>query len=79
MLTARVYDAVISKKIQSARSESEDTLMRHESSQYLPDVAKILQQVPRELILVLKTNDLARSVENILLVRTARLYCTFNY
>lgn len=74
MLTARVYDSVVStdgsnNNLKKPRSEAETKLMMNTASNYLTDVNTIFGSIPRELLLVLKTNDLARSVENTLLVR----------
>nr|CAG4643863.1 EOG090X047B [Lepidurus arcticus] len=66
MLTARSWTAV-QQGIDRERFDTDEQLeIRSNAAQYLVQVADILNRVPREMLLVFKTNDLLRSLDNIL-------------
>ena len=44
----------------------QEHLIKSTASSYLPQIAEILNAVPRELLLVFKTNDLIRGIESAL-------------
>nr|CAG4651730.1 EOG090X047B [Triops cancriformis] len=66
MLTARSWTAIQQgiDKEQFTSEEQEEIKMN--AAQYLVQVADVLNRVPREMLLVFKTNDLLRSLDNIL-------------
>ena len=43
--------------------------VRQESAQYLREISMILNKVPREMLLIFKTNDLVRGIESTLNIR----------
>ena len=44
-------------------SQEEDDAIRDGASTFLPDISQVLSHVPREMLLVLKTNDHLRGLE----------------
>jgi aarF domain-containing kinase len=49
----------------------QDEEIQSEVSRYLPQIADILNRVPRQLLLILKTNDLLRGIECVLRTRAS--------
>ncbi|XP_059817610.1 aarF domain-containing protein kinase 1 isoform X5 [Hypanus sabinus] len=69
MITARSW-ASISKGIdQVPVSENEDVEIRLNAAKYLPRINELLNKVPRQMLLLLKTNDLLRGIETSLQTR----------
>ncbi|KAI9591386.1 ABC1 family-domain-containing protein [Syncephalis fuscata] len=62
ILTGRSWSAVESDLTQS-RSEEERRHVRDTLPKFLADIAHILRHVPREVLLLIKTHDLLRSVD----------------
>lgn len=63
MLTGRSWDTVLAGVDRSGPSKSEKALMRKELPNVLPQISGILDTVDRQMLLVLKTNDLLRGIE----------------
>lgn len=63
MLTGRTWDTVVAGVGRTRHNESEKDLLQSTSTMVLPHISEILQQVDRQMLLVLKTNDLLRSIE----------------
>ncbi|XP_072129340.1 aarF domain-containing protein kinase 1 isoform X2 [Mobula birostris] len=71
MITARSW-ASISKGIdQVPVSENEDVEIRLNAAKYLPRINELLNKVPRQMLLLLKTNDLLRGIETSLQTRAS--------
>ncbi|XP_059907267.1 aarF domain-containing protein kinase 1-like [Gadus macrocephalus] len=49
----------------------QDVEIRTNVSQYLPQISELLNRVPRQMLLLLKTNDLLRGIEAALQTRAA--------
>lgn len=66
MLTGRAWESVMNGVNRSKPSSSEKELMQTNSTQVLPSISDILEQVDRQMLLILKTNDLIRGIETTL-------------
>ncbi|KAB0342676.1 hypothetical protein FD754_019602 [Muntiacus muntjak] len=63
MLTARSWDAVNRGIGQTAVTATEDSEIRNHAANYLPQISQLLNRVPRQMLLIFKTNDLLRGIE----------------
>lgn len=63
MLTGRTWDTVVAGVQRQRHTSSEKDLLQSTTSLVLPHISEILEQVDRQMLLVLKTNDLIRSIE----------------
>ncbi|XP_077906739.1 aarF domain-containing protein kinase 1 isoform X3 [Ictidomys tridecemlineatus] len=63
MLTARSWDSVNRGISQAPVTSSEDLEIRNNAANYLPQISQLLNHVPRQMLLIFKTNDLLRSIE----------------
>ena len=50
-------------------SKVEDELIQAEISMWIPEMTSVLENIPKQMILILKTNDLLRGLETTLNVR----------
>lgn len=50
-------------------SKTEDELIQQEISMWIPEMSTVLENIPKQMILILKTNDLLRGLETTLNVR----------
>ncbi|XP_075185623.1 aarF domain-containing protein kinase 1 isoform X7 [Anomaloglossus baeobatrachus] len=66
MLTARSWDSVNRGIDRGAASAEEVTEIRSNAAAYLPQISQLLSSVPRQMLLLLKTNDLLRGIETAL-------------
>ncbi|KAJ3299973.1 putative aarF domain-containing protein kinase 1 [Borealophlyctis nickersoniae] len=69
MLTGRTWDAIQGEGgLSSSRSKDEANVMRDKATEgrFFMAIAQILAKLPRELLLLLKTNDLLRAVDDAL-------------
>ncbi|KAJ7417635.1 putative aarF domain-containing protein kinase 1 [Willisornis vidua] len=71
MLTARSWESVNRGIDQSPVSASEDVEIRSNAAAYLPQITQLLNNVPRQMLLLLKTNDLLRGIESALHTRAS--------
>uniref|UniRef100_A0A8C4Z901 AarF domain-containing protein kinase 1 n=1 Tax=Gadus morhua TaxID=8049 RepID=A0A8C4Z901_GADMO len=72
MLTARSWNSVNTGITSTpSRSPRWDVEIRTNVSQYLPQISELLNRVPRQMLLLLKTNDLLRGIEAALQTRAA--------
>ncbi|XP_043929981.1 aarF domain-containing protein kinase 1-like [Protopterus annectens] len=71
MLTARSWDSVTKGISQTPVTKTEDVEIRTNAANYLPQISKLLNRVPREMLLLLKTNDLLRGIEATLQTRAS--------
>jgi len=75
VITAKPWSAVLkgitNKRNQSDHKAEQDELRRH-VGQYFPQITELLSKVPRELLLIFKTNDLIRGIETSLGTRGQR-------
>ncbi|XP_019471328.1 aarF domain-containing protein kinase 1 isoform X6 [Meleagris gallopavo] len=71
MLTARSWESVNRGIDQSPLSASEDVEIRSNAAAYLPQITQLLNNVPRQMLLLLKTNDLLRGIESALHTRAS--------
>lgn len=49
----------------------QDTEIRANAARYLPQISELLNKVPRQMLLLLKTNDLLRGIETVLQTRAS--------
>ncbi|XP_041469511.1 aarF domain-containing protein kinase 1-like [Lytechinus variegatus] len=63
MLTARSWDSLAVGIDKKQRSAQEDREVREHAAQYISEITKLLNMVPRQMLLLFKTNDLLRSIE----------------
>lgn len=49
----------------------QDTEIRTNAALYLPQISELLNRVPRQMLLLLKTNDLLRGIETTLQTRAS--------
>ncbi|XP_075782901.1 aarF domain-containing protein kinase 1 isoform X3 [Pelodiscus sinensis] len=71
MLTARSWDSVNRGIDRSPVTASEDVEIRTNAATYLPQINQLLNNVPRQMLLLLKTNDLLRGIESALRTRAS--------
>ncbi|XP_053553329.1 aarF domain-containing protein kinase 1 isoform X1 [Bombina bombina] len=63
MLTARSWDSVNRGIDKGPVSREEALEIRSNAASYLPQISQLLASVPRQMLLLLKTNDLLRGIE----------------
>nr|XP_020017794.1 uncharacterized aarF domain-containing protein kinase 1 isoform X4 [Castor canadensis] len=63
MLTARSWNSVNRGISQIPVTATEDSEIRSNAATYLPQISQLLSHVPRQMLLIFKTNDLLRSIE----------------
>ncbi|XP_055989698.1 aarF domain-containing protein kinase 1 [Sorex fumeus] len=63
MLTARSWHSVKRGIGQAPVTASEDLEIRSHAANYLPQISQLLNHVPRQMLLIFKTNDLLRGIE----------------
>ncbi|XP_061700892.1 aarF domain-containing protein kinase 1 isoform X3 [Syngnathoides biaculeatus] len=71
VLTARSWAAVNSGISSVPVTLSEDVEIRTNAALYLPQINDLLNRVPRQMLLLLKTNDLLRGIETTLQTRAS--------
>ncbi|CAC5374091.1 ADCK [Mytilus coruscus] len=71
MLTARSWKAISSGIDKQQYTKSEDDEIKSNAATYLIQISEILNRVPRQLLLILKTNDVLRSIEYALQTRAS--------
>ncbi|ETE68194.1 putative aarF domain-containing protein kinase 1, partial [Ophiophagus hannah] len=69
MLTARSWESVNRGIDRLPVTSNEDVEIRTNAATYLPQITKLLSNVPRQMLLLLKTNDLLRGIESALQTR----------
>lgn len=63
MVTGRSWESVMSGITKVNRTNEEKELLQKNTHSVLPHIADILDQVDRQMLLILKTNDLIRGIE----------------
>lgn len=63
MLTGRTWETVVAGVQRQRHTSGEKDLLQSTTSLVLPHISEILENVDRQMLLVLKTNDLIRSIE----------------
>ncbi|XP_044292910.1 aarF domain-containing protein kinase 1 isoform X2 [Varanus komodoensis] len=71
MLTARSWESVNRGIDRVPVTTKENVEIRTNAATYLPQITKLLNNVPRQMLLLLKTNDLLRGVESTLQTRAS--------
>ncbi|KAL8169100.1 UNVERIFIED_CONTAM: putative aarF domain-containing protein kinase 1 [Gekko kuhli] len=71
MLTARSWESVNRGIDQLPITAKEDMEIRTNAATYLPQINKLLNNIPRQMLLLLKTNDLLRGIESALQIRAS--------
>ncbi|KAM3918753.1 aarF domain-containing protein kinase 1 [Leptodactylus fuscus] len=66
MLTARSWDSINRGIDQGPVSTEEAQEIRSNAAAYLPQISQLLASIPRQMLLLLKTNDLLRGIETAL-------------
>lgn len=63
MLTGRPWESVIAGIDRVKQTAAEKELVQSNTTVVLPHISDILEQVDRQMLLILKTNDLIRGIE----------------
>ncbi|KAK3092968.1 hypothetical protein FSP39_009499 [Pinctada imbricata] len=63
MLTARSWNSVMSGIDKSQVTEDETNEIKENAAMYLIQISEILNKVPRQMLLIFKTNDVLRGIE----------------
>ncbi|XP_076022187.1 aarF domain-containing protein kinase 1 [Genypterus blacodes] len=71
VLTARSWTSVNAGIQSRPITHSEDVEIRTNAALYLPQISELLNKVPRQMLLLLKTNDLLRGIETTLQTRAS--------
>ncbi|KAM6973774.1 aarF domain-containing protein kinase 1 isoform 1-T2 [Aplochiton taeniatus] len=71
VLTARSWASVSAGIGSTPVTKAEDVEIRTNAALYLPQISELLNRVPRQMLLLLKTNDLLRGIETTLHTRAA--------
>lgn len=71
VLTARSWTSVNAGITSVPVTHSEDAEIRTNAALYLPQISSLLNRVPRQMLLLLKTNDLLRGIETTLQTRAS--------
>lgn len=71
IITARSWTAVNAGISSMPVSQSEDVEIRTNAARYLPQISELLNRIPRQMLLLLKTNDLLRGIESTLQTRAS--------
>ncbi|KAK2825857.1 hypothetical protein Q5P01_020071 [Channa striata] len=71
VLTSRSWTSINAGISSVPLTPSEDVEIRTNASLYLPQLSELLNRVPRQMLLLLKTNDLLRSIETTLETRAS--------
>ena len=66
MVTGRPWNSIMSGIQKINFNESEKHQIQTESRELIPQISDVLSQVDRQMLLILKTNDLIRGIENTL-------------
>lgn len=66
MVCARAWDSITAGIDQEPMSKKELKRIRTNALMYMSEITRLLDTVPRQLVLILKTNDLLRSAEHVL-------------
>ena len=64
MVTRRSWKSVTGGIGKSKMNESEKDELRMYASSLIPQISEVLSRMPREMLLILKTNDLMRNIEH---------------
>lgn len=64
MVTRRSWKSVTSGIDKSKMNESEKDELRMYASSLIPQISEVLARMPREMLLILKTNDLMKNIEH---------------
>lgn len=62
ILTARSWEIIEKNAFTNVRTKQEEALMKNNAGAYIPEITQLLDRIPRPLLLLLKTNDLLRSL-----------------
>lgn len=63
MVTARSWESVSAGIDKQSRTQSETEEIQQFVSTYIPEISQLLNSIPRQMLLLLKTNDLLRNIE----------------
>ncbi|XP_067131136.1 aarF domain-containing protein kinase 1-like [Centruroides vittatus] len=63
IMTARSWKAIQEGINRKQKTTEESNEVRHHAAALMPEIAKLLGKVPREMLLMFKTNDLLRGIE----------------
>ncbi|KAK0096952.1 hypothetical protein PV326_003754 [Microctonus aethiopoides] len=70
MVSGRTWDTIMAGVDRTKYTKSEKDLFQNEVPNLLPKISEVLEKVDRQMLLVLKTNDLVRSIEHTLKTST---------
>ncbi|XP_036370711.1 aarF domain-containing protein kinase 1 isoform X3 [Octopus sinensis] len=64
IVTARSWDAILHGIKKKPTSQSEMEQIQDNATRYIVEISDVLNRIPREMLLVLKTNDVLRGIES---------------
>lgn len=77
MVASRTWEDITSSGIADTNSKLDVDRLQEQAVQQIPQISQVLNFIPRQLILVLKTNDLLRGIECTLLEKNTQGVGTF--
>ncbi|XP_063692670.1 aarF domain-containing protein kinase 1-like [Bolinopsis microptera] len=77
MVASRTWDDITGSGITDKNSNLDVNRLQEEAVRQIPEISQVLNYIPRQLILILKTNDLLRGIECSLLNRNTQGVGTF--
>ncbi|XP_046656352.1 aarF domain-containing protein kinase 1-like [Daphnia pulicaria] len=69
MVSGRSWNAILGGIDQRKKTSEEEKEIKNDASKYVAEIIEVLHRVPREMLLVFKTNDLLRGLNSTLGVR----------
>ncbi|XP_015116584.1 uncharacterized aarF domain-containing protein kinase 1 [Diachasma alloeum] len=66
MVSGRTWDTIMAGVEKTKYSKNEKEMFQNEVPNLLPQISEVLERVNRQMLLILKTNDLIRSIEHTL-------------
>ncbi|KAL5272199.1 hypothetical protein ACHWQZ_G000429 [Mnemiopsis leidyi] len=77
MVASRTWDDITGSGIADKNSNLDVNRLQEQAVKQIPEISQVLNYIPRQLILILKTNDLLRGIECSLLDRNTQGVGTF--
>jgi len=77
MVASRTWDDITGSGIADKNSKLDVNRLQEEAMRQIPQISQVLNYIPRQLILILKTNDLLRGIECSLLNKNTQGVGTF--
>lgn len=69
MASGRSWNAIVSGIDKQRKSQAEEDEIKNDAAKYLVEITEVLHRVPRQMLLIFKTNDLLRGLDYMLGVK----------